>query len=373
MEIRESIFWNLIRILWQRKIIFISSILGIAILTFIVTSLIPKTYKANFKFIVNEEENGLNISSLISDIPFDLGGMGTANVDKYLAFLESRQIKDVLIEKFNLWEEYGEDYIEFIYKKLDENIEIIDNRDGTISVNCYFKRYPEKAAQMAQCIYDELYALTVRLNFEKNKNYREYLERNLDDTYTKLYQLEDSLKEYQVENKILKFNEQAEFSFKALAELQAEDFQYQIEYDYMKSSVSENSPALKEMEKKLYAIERKKNKLYKEGEDYIMSFDKMPEYGLIYYRISRDIMIQQEILKILLPIVQNARIEEKKLTVNIQLVDPPFVPQYKAKPKRLTYMIVISMLVFILELFYFSLMDAFIKNRSEINSWVNKG
>ena len=104
-----------------------------------------------------------------------------------------------------------------------------------------------------------------------------------------------------------------------------------------------------------------------------MAFDKMPEYGITYFRLSRDIMIQQEILKILLPIVQNARIEEKKQTVNIQLVDPPFIPQYKAKPKRLTYMIIFSMLVGILELFYFSIMDAYKKNQSEINAWINKG
>ena len=125
------------------------------------------------------------------------------------------------------------------------------------------------------------------------------------------------------------------------------------------------------MEKKLNAIEQKKNKLYKEGEDYIMAFDKMPVYGLTYYRISRDIMIQQEILKILLPIVQNARIEEKKQTVNIQLVDPPFIPQYKSKPKRLTYMIIFTMIVGIIELFYFALMDAYKKEGTAMTTREN--
>lgn len=372
MVLNESIFWNFVRILWKRKIFFSVSLLSVALLTFIITSLMPKTYKASLTFIVNEEDKGFNITSLLRELPVDISPLGSTNVDRYLAFLESRRVKDVLIEEFDLWNEYGEEYIEHVYKTLAKNIEIKDNFDGTITISTYFKRYPEKAAQMAQRMYDELYKVSLELRKEKSRSYREFLEKSLKETYSNLAMLEDSLRLFQLKNKVLMFDTQAEFSFKAIAELEAQSLLMSVEYDYLKSTLASSSPELRQIESRLQAIHSTKNNLYKNGEQYILAFDKMPDLGLTYYRLYRDITIQQEILKFLLPVVQNARIEEKKETVNIQLLDAPFIPQYKAKPKRLTYVIVITMLLAIFEVLIFVVYDAYKKNQKEIHDWVLK-
>ncbi len=372
MEIRESIFWNLVRILWQKKIIFIISILGTATLTFIITSLMPKTYKASLTFIVNEDEGGLNVSSLIDDIPLDIGGFKSTNVDKYLAFLNSRKIRDTLIDEFNLWEEYGVDYIEHLYKELNNNINVIDNYDGTVTIECFFKRSPEKAFQMVEKVYNELYKMSLELNQEKSKNYRQYLEKSLDETISKLRLLEDSLKAFQISNRIINFDTQAEYSFTALAGVESQYMQFKIEHDILSNSVNKDNPRLKELKKKIATIDSYKKTLYNDGEDYIIAFNKMPDYGLTYYRLYRDVSIQQTILKFLLPLVHNAKIEENKETVNIQIVDPPFIPQYKYKPKRLVYMIIMVMLIGFIELFYFTLIEAIKKNKKELHSWFSK-
>ena len=372
MEIKESIFWNLVRILWQKKYVFIISIISVSIVTFIITSIMPKTYKASLTFIVNEEQGGMNISSLISDLPFDIGGMGSTNVDKYIAMLKSRQVKDALTEKFDLWKEYNAEYIELLYKKIDNNIEILDNMDGTVTISCYFKRYPQKAADMVQTMYDELYKFSLELNKEKSKDYREFLEKNLNETYRLLNTYEDSLKNFQVKNKVIQFEEQAKFSFAALAELESKSMLYKIEYDVLKKSVSTNNPKLNELKAKYNAIQNKMKDLYENGEDYVIAFNKMPEYGLTYYRLLRKVTIQQEVLKILFPMVQNSKIEEKKETVNIQIIDSPFVPQYKTKPKRMTYMIIFTFLAVFFEIFYFAFSEAYQKNKKEIKNWINK-
>lgn len=373
MIVKESIFWNLVRIVWQKKSVFIISFFASMIITFIITSLMTKTYKASLTFIVNEENTGLNISSLLSDVPFDISGLGTTKSDKYIALLKSRDVRNILIEKFDLWEEYDEEYIEFLYKELDKNIEIIDNLDNTITINCFFKEYPQKALDMVNTLYNELYQYSLVLNHAKSKDYREYMEKSLAETYQTLAVLEDTMKMFQIKSKVISFHNQAEFSFDALGEVEAQNMLYKIEYDFLKSSVSADNPGLIELQNKLQAIKNTKEKMYKEGEEYIIAFEKMPEYGLTYYRLYRDISIQQEILKILLPVVQNARIEEKKETVNIQVINTPYLPQYKTKPKRLTYMIVVTMLLLIFELFYFAMMDSYRKNKVEIDSWVKSG
>ena len=371
MEIRESIFWNLIRILWQKKIIFSISILSTAVLTFIITTIMPKTYKASITFIVNQEEKGLNISTLVNDLPFNLGNMSSADVSKYIALLKSRRIKDRLINEFNLWEEYNADYIEQVYRSIDDNVVALDNMDGTITVDCYFKRDPEKAAKMAQIVYDELYQFSLALKKENATNYRIFMEQNLKNCRVILTSLEDSLKVFQLENKVLEFDEQVKLSFKVLGEMEAQNYSYKIERDLLEASVSKNNVKLKEINRKIMAIEKYIKNLENEGEKYILALDQVPEYGILYYRLKRDIMIQQEILKILLPLVENAKIEEQKSTVNIQLIDPPYVPQYKSKPKRLLYIIIIVTIVAILELLYFAIEDAYRKNRVEIRNWIS--
>lgn len=372
MDYSDSIFWNLVRILWKKKYIFLVSIVLVAVITFIVTSLMPKTYKASLTFIVNEKDSGFNISSLIGDLPFDLGGMNANKVDKYIALLKSRRIKDVLIKKYNLKEEYNEEYIELLYKAVDKNIQIHDNMDGTISISCFFKNSPEKAYDMVNTVYNELYKLSLDLNKEKSKNYREFLEKNLNETFAKLALYEDSLKAYQISHKVINFEEQAKFSFAALAELESKGMLYKIEYDVLKENVASGNPKLKEMKERYLSIDAKKQELYRNGDEYILAFEKMPEYGLKYFRLLRGITIQQEILKVLYPIVQNSRIEEKKETVNLQVIDKPFIPQYKTKPKRLTYIIIFVFLTFIIEIMYFSIIQAYKKNKSDLVMWINR-
>ncbi len=373
MIVQESIFWNFIRIVWQKKKVFLITFFASMIIMFIVTTLMSKTYKASLTFIVNEESSGFNFTSLISDLPFDLGGMGSSQGDKYVALLNGRKIRDVLIKEFDLHKEYGEDYIEFVYKELDNNIEIMDNLDKTLTINCYFKDSPEKSLQMVNLLYNELYKYSLELNREKSKNYREFLENSLSETYLTLSNLEDSMKTFQIKNRIIKFDEQATFSFQILGELEAQKMIYRIEYDVLKLSASKNNPELIDLKRKLEAIKNTKQRLFQKGEEYTLAFDKMPDLGLTYFRLFREIKIQQEVLKFLLPIVQNARIEEKKETVNIQIIDKPFLPQYKVKPKRLTYMIIVTLLLLLAELFYFALIDAYKKNKEEIDSWVAQG
>ena len=372
MEIKESIFWNLVRILWQKKYIFIISIFSVALITFIITSLMPKTYKASLTFIINKEENGLGINNLLSNLPFKLGSGASSDADKYMALLGSRKIKDKLIKEFDLWNVYKVDYIEQLYKSIAKDVEFIDNMDGTITINTYYKRYPEKAAQMCKMVYDELYNLALKLKKEKSTNYRIYMEENLKSVEQRLSILEDSLKLFQIKYKVINFEEQIKISFKVLGELEAQSLYYKIERDVLKTSVAGNNPKQKEINQRLLAIKKSIDDLHRSGEKYLIAFDNMPNYGLSYFRLVRNITIQQELLKVLLPLVENAKIEEQKSTINIQIIDPPFVPQYKYKPKRLFYMVIVSLITGILMLLYFALMHAYRKNEKEIIEWIIK-
>lgn len=368
---QTNIFWNFIKVFWKHRKFIVISCGVIFIGTFIVTSLMTKTYKASLTFVVLQEDTGLNLSSLLGDLPFGIAGFGSSQTDKFVAYLNSRRIRDVIIDEFDLWNEYGVDYIEKVYERLNENIDVIDNADGTISINCYFKGHPEKAAQMAQRIYDELYLLALDLNRQKASTFRKYIENNYYQTQNKLAELEDSMRVFQLQNNIIELESQTKFSFDALATLEAEKHRYRLQLDYLRQISTADNDQLKNLQLKYNIVEKNIAKLVSDGESYVLALKDLPNKALQYFRLLRDLKIQQKIMEILLPLYENAKMEEQKQSANLQLLDPPFKPQYKFAPKRLTYMIVITFLLFALEMFFFVIWDTYKRNEKEIKTWLN--
>ena len=331
----------------------------------------PKTYKASLTFVVLQEEGQFNLTSIIGELPFNFGGGQVNEITKYIAFLSSRRIYDKIIDRFNLWEVYKAKYIENLYRQLSGNVEFIDNFNGTVTINCYYKQYPEKAAEMAQMFYDELYKLVLELNKQESRNFKLYVEENFNKAQEKLRQLEDSLQVFQLNTKLIEFDIQSKLSFEVVADLEAKKQEYKLQMDYLKNYGTSDNTLLKEYQQKYNTIENNINNLILNGENYILALDNLPEKGLEYFRLYRDIQIQQKIVEILLPMLENARMEEQKKTANLQLLDSPYVPQYKSKPKRLTYMIIITFITFVIEIFSFTILDTYKNNKNEIKKWLN--
>jgi uncharacterized protein involved in exopolysaccharide biosynthesis len=63
-------------------------------------------------------------------------------------------------------------------------------------------------------------------------------------------------------------------------------------------------------------------------------FQKIPEYGVKYVRLYRDIKLQELLLEFILPQYEQARIQEAKDTPTIQVIDEAVLPIRKSKPKR---------------------------------------
>jgi uncharacterized protein involved in exopolysaccharide biosynthesis len=60
-----------------------------------------------------------------------------------------------------------------------------------------------------------------------------------------------------------------------------------------------------------------------------------PEIIMGYLRLQRELEIQNKILTTLIPLFEQAKLQEKKDTPSLLIIDYPNVPDKKAKPKRL--------------------------------------
>ena len=61
---------------------------------------------------------------------------------------------------------------------------------------------------------------------------------------------------------------------------------------------------------------------------------------MTFIRLQRDIEIQGKILTFVLPIYEQAKIEEKRETPTVLILDNPTIADRKTKPKRLTMVII---------------------------------
>ena len=76
-------------------------------------------------------------------------------------------------------------------------------------------------------------------------------------------------------------------------------------------------------------------------------FKEMPDIAIQYLRNYRDVKIQQEILEIVLPMYEQAKVEEQKSIPTIMVIDKAVPPELKYSPKRL----IIILGIFFLALF----------------------
>jgi uncharacterized protein involved in exopolysaccharide biosynthesis len=72
-----------------------------------------------------------------------------------------------------------------------------------------------------------------------------------------------------------------------------------------------------------------------------------------FLRLQRDAEIQTKILTFMLPLYEQEKIEEKRETPTVLVLDKPYVAERKKKPKRLTMVIVWTFIGFLSSSMFF--------------------
>ena len=71
----------------------------------------------------------------------------------------------------------------------------------------------------------------------------------------------------------------------------------------------------------------------------------MPDIAINYLRVYREVEIQQSILEIVMPMYEQAKVEEQKSIPTVLVIDKAVPPQLKYSPKRAVLVIGILLLI----------------------------
>ena len=362
---------------WTNRILIIKNMIIVAFVSLIVSLLLPKWY-ASKAVVLSSGAGKFNFLSSISPIPVADFGLSTINEDinNFIAILQSRTVKEYMVNKFNLVERYKQRDIEYAMEAYEEIMELEVTEEGTLEISIIDKD-PIVAKQMVSEVLIMLDQINQNIGMEAGRYNREFLEKRLNQNQNDLEKAELALKTFQEKtgildlvaqltstmqmsaqayNSILQMSAQAYNSiFEAYTALYANKIETEIQLAVAKTTLSINNPTLMQLEQLLneqkWQLEQLMIKLDEKLQyllsnitpsqvdkipniEFSVSFKDLPSLGLENARLIREVELQSTIQEILIPQFEQAKLEETKNIPTLQVIDKPKVAINKTKPKR---------------------------------------
>ncbi|MEO8512886.1 MAG: GNVR domain-containing protein [Ignavibacteria bacterium] len=297
-------------------------------------------------------------SSLLSSIadfgdlqdldPFSVGGKSAKELAVYEDILKSRRCIEPLIDKFDLMKDGDYRFKEDAIKDFTDNKLVTEKAklSGIMELGVYYKD-PVIAKEMVEFLLSQLDRINIEMNVQSAKNNRIFIENRYNQSRLDLTHAEDSLKDFQMIYGVapdLQIKASAQSVFTLEAELKAEE----VKLDVIRKILSADQPEVKLQEAKVSSLRDKITSINTSTDlNDFLRLGNSPQIAISFLRLQRELEIQQKILTFLLPLYEQAKIEEKRETPTIIVLDQPYIAERKSKPKRLTMVVFFTVFGFV--------------------------
>jgi uncharacterized protein involved in exopolysaccharide biosynthesis len=341
-------FGDYIYVLYKWKKFLIINLLIVAILSTTYALLLPLDYKATATVMIPpDNQSGFGgLSSLLggksslASMGSRMFGLTNASEDVLLGLINSRSALVKIINEFNLVEYYeiSDNNMDKVLKAFRNDISADPNEFGMIDF-AVVNKDPEVSAAIANYMVKLVDSLNIKFNIERAKNNREFIEQRYFQNVRDLKNSEDSLYKFQRKYGIVAVPEQLEVTVKAAAEIEAQLFKKEVEAYFIEQTYGKNSIQYIGVAAEINLLKRKvqdlkNSKDLSSSSNILFPFNEMPDIAIAYLRTFREVTIQESILEIVLPMYEQAKVEEQKSIPTILLIDEAVPPQLKYSPKR---------------------------------------
>ncbi len=341
-------FGDYIYVLYKWKKFLIINLIIVAILSTTYALLLPLDYKATATVMIPpDNQSGFGgLSSLLggksslASMGSRMFGLTNASEDVLLGLINSRSALVKIINEFNLVDYYeiSDNNMDKVLKAFRNDISADPNEFGMIDF-AVVNKDPEVSAAIANYMVRLVDSLNIKFNIERAKNNREFIEQRYFQNVRDLKSSEDSLYKFQRKYGIVAVPEQLEVTVKAAAEIEAQLFKKEVEAYFIEQTYGKNSIQYAGVKAEIDLLKRKvqdlkNSKDLSSSSNILYPFKEMPDIAIAYLRTFREVTIQESILEIVLPMYEQAKVEEQKSIPTILLIDEAVPPQLKYSPKR---------------------------------------
>lgn len=313
------------------------------------------------------EEGGL--SSIASSV---LGG-NSDETNRYIVLLSSYSTSKKIIDKFDLINVYdvvgADDEIGEAIKVLDERSTFENLEEGNFIISV-LDEDPIRAKEMADYYVQLLNDLNTQIVSKDARLYREFLETRYTQLVGDLDSLQTEYIKFQKKYGVFELPEQVKEYFSLMGLLTAQQLEAEVKLKALSNTVSTSSDVYKSQKIQYEAITEKLNELYQDEdpENIILNFNNLAEIGSGYYDLFFQLEIQTEIQKFLLPIYEQAKMEEAKSLPIVSVIDEPRVALIKSEPRRSIIVILTGISAFILVAGYMIGRFSYLQNKEFFDS-----
>ncbi len=378
----KSTFWQFLYVLLKWKWFLAASFVGIMIVVTILILLVPREYKAEASVLPPKSSSLLSglsgISSVLQNVSPLLSKAGlspTADVYTYLAILSSRTVIDSVISKFDLVKVYRiTGYPMFNAEKTlreNTNFEIDENNAIDITV---MDRSPVRAAAMANYFVHLLNEIYIKVSIEEAHNNKIFIEKRYEKNLVDLRNAEDTLQAFEQHYKIYDMPQQAKAAITAGADLQAQRMAAEVELGVLKRQFGEDAPQVRlkamqieELNSQMEDLQTGKGDGMNKGISVLPAFKNVPALGMAYLRLFRDYEIQTKLLEFILPLYEQAKIEEQKDTPAVIVLDSAVPPEKPSTPNRVFLELIFALVVGPLLVYFVHVLERVRNEREELN------
>jgi tyrosine-protein kinase Etk/Wzc len=341
--------------------------LAAAVITALVSLLMPDIYTAKAMILPGEEGSGGMMGTMMAQmgnlagLP---GGGGATRADLYATMLKSDSLKNPIIDRFKLMELYEAKYRANAQSALAEDSSIsIGKKDGVITI-AVDNENPKLAAGIANAYVEELGKMAAQLGVSGAGTTRAFLEERLGKAKADLAASEETLKNFQSRNKAVAVPEQAKSTLEGVAQLRAQLAAQEVQLASLQQQFSPQSREIRSSKATIGNLRGQIARLEGGGGGAFPGVGAVPELGQEYVRLMREFKVQETLVELLTKQYEMAKMNEAKDMAPFQVLQRATVPELKSRPKR-------GMLVVAAAMAAFSLTLAFALLR-EMELWMNE-
>ena len=360
--VRALFLWGHRRLLIRVTAI---SLLLSVVLSFFV---IPKSYTA--VATIMPPDSGSAGSMLISALSSKgglgaLGGLASSllhdhsSTALYVSLLESGNIADHLINRFDLRKVYHKRYYVDAAKHLAHETKISDDKkSGVITVKVEDVD-PVRARDLAQAYLDELNRLVNQTSTSSARQERIFIEQRLHSVQNDLENAQIQLSDFSSKNTTVDITAQTRAMVDVGARLEGEIVAERSGLESLRQVYTDDNPHVQQVEARIGVLQNELNKLAGSSTSAVPSesspqsagelyppLRQLPRLAVRYTDLYRRVKVEEAIFELLTQQYEMARLEEAKDVPVVRVIDSPGIPEKKSFPPRVILSGVLTLLAF---------------------------
>jgi capsule polysaccharide export protein KpsE/RkpR len=339
----------------QKRIAIVVAVFTLAGLLYAL--LAPKWYRSVLTVMPVKSQRGGGLSSMLSG---ELGGLaagladgamgGGADVQRIAAVMQSNDVSDAVIAKFNLKQRYAEKYQETAREALWKHCDVKAlPKPSLVQLSCEDKD-PRFVQQMLEFFAEYGNQVFRRVGVSSASEQVRFLEKRVGELRAQADTAAQKMREFQEKYQIVDIETQTKAVVGAMASLNSQRISKQLELEYARTFSSGDEATTRQLESQLAVVDQKLRALEDEPKPSAPAASRagrrasngmfpaaltVPRLRAEFETLFRDRKVSEATLIFALERLESAKADEARDTSTFLVLDPPATPTKPTRPKRL--------------------------------------